>query len=67
MSIEIERDPSRVVAEPGRTFSAEAVDTLTKELELWVGTRLVRSMENDHVPRRLVVRVHVEIDGRPAV
>ena len=65
--LEVERDPTKVVAEPDRTISAEAMDALGTEMTRWVLSRMIRATEAGRPPKRVAVRVAVKLDGEPAV
>lgn len=67
MTFAVERTPARTVSEPERTLSAEAMETLSTEMTLWVATRLLRAMDAGRPTQRLVVTLSVEVDGRAAV
>lgn len=66
LTLEVERSPEKVITEPGRTFSEAALDTLIDELQMFIGSRLVRALDQAQMPKRLTVRVHVRIDGKDA-
>jgi hypothetical protein len=48
--------------EAGRTFSAEAMDTLNDDMATWVGTRITRRWERtQEPPTRLRVTITVDV------
>ena len=62
---------SRTLARQGRRrtgpdLSPEAMDALRNEMTRWVLSRMIRAMDAGRVPQRVVVRVHVALDGEPA-
>jgi hypothetical protein len=66
LDVEAERAEARVVHEPGRTLSSEAMDALGAEMLLWVTTRMLRAMDTGHIPQRVTVHLRVELDGKAA-
>jgi hypothetical protein len=48
------------------TFSAEAMDSLGREMLLFVLTRTLRAANAGRPPQRMTVQLHVSLDGQPA-
>ena len=68
MDFTLERDEDTLAAHPGTTFSADGVDQLTAQLQMWIASRLFRDLTKngeDDVPthRHLRATLTVEIDG----
>jgi pyruvate kinase len=64
--LEAERAAVRVVSEPSRTLSADAMDELLAEMGAFVASRMLRAMDRQRVPHRVTVHLFVELDGEAA-
>lgn len=57
----IELEVLRERDEPGRSFSVEAMDTLTRSAVAWIGTRIIRRWDSTEEPPS-VCRVTITVD-----
>lgn len=69
MNFEIDRDEETRAAQPGTSFSTEAVERVAHHIHLWLATRLFRDLTKngeDGAPpthEKVRVTVTVEVDG----
>jgi len=47
---------------PGKTFSAESLDGLRTQMHMWVGSRILRNVNEGGMPQKVKVSLHVELE-----